>query len=85
MYTKAGNTAASRFTLDAATSTVIAMGSNGELKIDFSTVTHAQDNSSDYFFGTSGVRFIIVVVQWFIISTAAKVSSKVVSNLRIDF
>ncbi|KAK3840651.1 MAG: kinase-like domain-containing protein [Linnemannia elongata] len=53
-YTNAGNTAASRFTLDAATSTVLAIGTNGEAKIDFSTVSHAQGNNSDYFFGTSG-------------------------------
>ncbi|KAF9133961.1 hypothetical protein BGX30_012096 [Mortierella sp. GBA39] len=54
IYTNAGNTTASRFTLGTATSTPIAMGSHGESKINFSTVTHAQDNSSDYFFGTSG-------------------------------
>ncbi|KAG0069200.1 Cyclin-dependent kinase 20 [Linnemannia elongata] len=54
IYTNAGNTAASRFTLSAPTSTVIALGSHGEKKVDFSTVTHAQGNSSSYFFGTSG-------------------------------
>ncbi|KAK5821274.1 kinase-like domain-containing protein [Linnemannia elongata] len=54
IYTNAGNTAASRFTLGVPTSTVIALGSHGEKKVDFSTVTHAQGNGSGYFFGTSG-------------------------------
>ncbi|KAF9147089.1 hypothetical protein BG015_011317 [Linnemannia schmuckeri] len=54
IYTNSGNTAASRFTLGATTSTSIVMGPSGISKINFSAVTHAQDNSADFFFGTSG-------------------------------
>ncbi|KAF8937512.1 hypothetical protein BGZ47_009025 [Haplosporangium gracile] len=54
MYTNSGDTAASRFTLGAATSTPITMGAYNISKINFAAVTHAQDNNSDYFFGTSG-------------------------------
>jgi hypothetical protein len=59
IYTNAENTTASRFTLGTATSTPIAIGEHNEAKLDFSATTHAQDNSTAYFFGTSGVRIII--------------------------
>lgn len=63
IYSKDGNTAASRFALGAAVSAPIAMGQANEAKFDFSATTHAQDNGKDnstaYFFGTSVVRIII--------------------------
>ncbi|KAF9916669.1 Cyclin-dependent kinase 12 [Lobosporangium transversale] len=54
VYNKASNTTAARFTLGAPTSTPVTMASDDIGFIGFSAVSHAQDATVDYFFGTQG-------------------------------